>query len=93
MSFDEFALICTYLVITVSSQAMSGLSFFLIFLMYTVAAVQFTAVNRMPQNAQRYGTGLTRTPYCILYILGPLAGSRVTWATSLAKWTLQPRTA
>ena len=33
MSFDEFALICTYSVITVLSQAKSGLSFFLIFLM------------------------------------------------------------
>ena len=28
MSFDEFALICTYSVITVLSQAKSGLSFF-----------------------------------------------------------------
>jgi hypothetical protein len=28
MSFDEFALICTYKAITVLSQAKSGLSFF-----------------------------------------------------------------
>ena len=34
MSFDEFALICTYSVITVLSQAKSGLSFFSIFLMH-----------------------------------------------------------
>ena len=31
MSFDEFALICTYSVITVLSQAKSGLSFFIYF--------------------------------------------------------------
>jgi hypothetical protein len=33
MSFDEFALICTYSAISVLSQAKSGLSFFLVFLM------------------------------------------------------------
>jgi hypothetical protein len=34
MLFDEFALICTYSAISVSSQANSGLSFFLVFLMH-----------------------------------------------------------
>jgi hypothetical protein len=33
MSFDEFALICTYSAISVLSQAKSGLRFFLVFLM------------------------------------------------------------
>jgi hypothetical protein len=33
MSFDEFALICTYSVISMLNHGESGLSFFLVFLM------------------------------------------------------------
>ena len=73
MSFDKFALICTYSVITVLSQAKSGLSFFLIFLMYWPLRLSSAPVVT---HDWKYGRNGTVLPFAILVLATTTAADR-----------------